>query len=150
MKSKIAIIHFETRRENKTRWVKQAQSEGKKLTEWIADTLNANSQPLEGSMLTKITIPDTVDFSDLHLSRDNDGAVSFDWQPLEAICTACNLDPSLLQNAPEDNVSGLIVAWYAEHLRHGGKRDPVADDLIAETQAENNAGQPFSLPPGRA
>lgn len=50
----------------------------------------------------------------------------------------------------EDNRSRLIVAWYAEHLRNGGDRDPVQDDLIAEAMAEERAGQHVSLPPGRA
>jgi hypothetical protein len=40
MKSSTSVIHFETRRDNKTRWVKQAQLEGGNLVDWITDTLN--------------------------------------------------------------------------------------------------------------
>ncbi|GGE75540.1 hypothetical protein GCM10011533_29900 [Streptosporangium jomthongense] len=45
MKSPTSAIHFETRRENKARWVKQAQSEGKKLNAWITENLNAAIEP---------------------------------------------------------------------------------------------------------
>lgn len=38
-KADTAVIHFETRRENKTRWVKQAQLEGFGLADWITDAL---------------------------------------------------------------------------------------------------------------
>lgn len=38
-KSNTSAIHFETQRDNKTRWVKQAQLEGQCLTDWITDTL---------------------------------------------------------------------------------------------------------------
>lgn len=44
IKSPTAAIHFETRRANKTRWVKQAQREGMKLSDWITHTLNEASQ----------------------------------------------------------------------------------------------------------
>ncbi len=101
-------------------------------------------------MLAQITIPDDVRFSDLHLARDADGMVYFDWRPIERICEVSGIDVALLRDGPEDNVSSLVVAWYAEHLRHGGERDPVQDDLIAEMLAEDTAGQHVSLPPGRA
>jgi len=45
-KSERAVVHFETRRANKARWVKQAQRDGKPLAQWIEDTLNENSKPL--------------------------------------------------------------------------------------------------------
>lgn len=44
-KADTAVIHFETQRDNKTRWVKQAQREGMKLTDWITRTLNDASAP---------------------------------------------------------------------------------------------------------
>lgn len=40
MKSSKSVIHFETQRDNKTRWVKQAQLEDRGLADWITDTLN--------------------------------------------------------------------------------------------------------------
>jgi hypothetical protein len=39
MKSSTSVIHFETSRDNKTRWVKQAQLEGSGLTDWITTAL---------------------------------------------------------------------------------------------------------------
>jgi len=33
--------------------------------------------------ITKVTIPDDLTFTDLHLARDNDGSVIFDWAVIE-------------------------------------------------------------------
>jgi len=138
-----AIIHLRVPAAIKARWVRASRSAGMRLTDWIVKIVEAH-------MLAQITIPDDVRFSDLHLARDQDGHISFDWTPIERICAASGLDVALLRDAPEDNVASLIVAWYAEHLRNGGERDAVQDDLIAETAAEDAAGQHHSLPPGRA
>lgn len=100
--------------------------------------------------LANISIPDTVSFSDLKLARDADGMVSFDWSPIETICHGSNLPVEILREGPEDNVSGLIVAWYQHHLAAGGDHDAVADDLIAEAMAEEARGQTVSHAPGRA
>jgi hypothetical protein len=56
----------------------------------------------------------------------------------------------MFRNAPEDNVAGLIVGWYQAHRQHGGDSDPVAEDLIAEVEAEEKAGQTVSHQAGRA
>lgn len=69
---------------------------------------------------------------------------------MERICAASGLPVEMFRDAPEDNVSGLVVAWYLVHRRHGGEPDPVADDLFAEVLAEEMAGQTVSHPPGRA
>lgn len=47
-------------------------------------------------------------------------------------------------------MAALIVAWYANHLKNGGQHDPVADDLITETLAEDERGGGISFPSGRA
>lgn len=142
-----AIIHLRVPADLKGRWVRSSRSAGMRLTDWIVKIVEAH---MADKMLAQITIPDDVRFSDLHLARDPDGHISFDWTPIERICSASGLDVGLLRDAPEDNVAPLIVAWYAEHLRNGGERDAVQDDLIAETAAEDAAGQHHSLPPGRA
>lgn len=96
-------------------------------------------------------IPDGIHFSDLKLARNPDtGAVSFDWQSIEKICAASNLPIETLRDGPEDNVAALIVSWYIAHRQAGGAADPIADDLIAEALAEDQAGQTFSHQPGRA
>lgn len=100
--------------------------------------------------MARVVIPDDVQFSDLHLARDSDGHASFDWAPIERICAESGLSSEVLRDGPEDNVSGLIVAWYTEHRRRGGSPDPVAEDLIVETVAEDAAGQYSSHAPGRA
>lgn len=100
--------------------------------------------------LANITIPDTVNFADLKLSRDADGMVSFDWSPVELICNASNVPIEILRDGPEDNVSALIVAWYDNHIAQGGQRDAVADDIISEVVIEQQHGTTVSHKPGRA
>lgn len=99
---------------------------------------------------TTVKIPDDIDFADLKLARDADGAVSFDWSPIELICEASGIDVQMLRDGPEDNISALIVTWYMAHRQAGGEPDFVQEDLIAETLAEESAGQKTSFPPGRA
>jgi hypothetical protein len=95
----------------------------------------------------KIVIPTNVTFSDLKLARDPvTGGVRFSWEPIERICAASGIDISAFRDSHEDNVAGLITQWYEEHLRRGGARDPVQDDLIAEALAEGDV----SYKPGRA
>lgn len=101
--------------------------------------------------LLKVSIPEGVDFADLRLERNpRTGAIKFDWAPLERICAASGIDIAVLRDGPEDNVAGLIVAWYAEHIARGGARDPVEDELIAEALAEDERGGGLSYPPGSA
>ena len=117
-----------------------------RLTDWIIHAV----ETYQMQHIVRYTIPADVDFADLKLARDGDGAVSFDWAPIERICDASGVDVELLRNSSEDNVSTLIVQWYQAHLANGGARDAVQDDLIAETIAEERVGQTVSLPPGRA
>ncbi len=92
-------------------------------------------------MEMKLAIPDGVGFSDLKLTRDAaTGDVSFDWAPIEAICEASGVDVRNFKECDEDNVGGLIVAWYVAHRAAGGAVDQVAEQLIAEVQAETVAG----------
>lgn len=98
--------------------------------------------------LVKIIIADTQ-FSDLKLQREPDGAVIFDTAILRRICESSGIDLNSIL-ADEDNIAGLIVAWYAEHRAAGGEADPVADELIAEVNAEDDRGGGFSYEPGRA
>lgn len=100
--------------------------------------------------MAKVSIPDGLDFSDLRLSRDTDGSVSFDWDVVERICKASGLPVEIFRDTAEDNVAGLIVTWYQAHRQNGGAADPVAEDLIGEVIAEDMAGQHISHQPGRA
>ncbi|MSR14893.1 MAG: hypothetical protein EXR86_10095 [Gammaproteobacteria bacterium] len=80
----------------------------------------------------EIRLPDDLDFADLKLARDpNTGDLSFDWAALERICEASGLDLSVLEK-DEDNVSELIIEWYAVHRARDGAPDPVQEALIAE------------------
>ena len=85
-----------------------------------------------------ITIPAGLEFSALQLSRDPvTGSVSFDWKPIETICAASGIDSQTFRAQHEDNVAGLIVAWYVQHRQGGGLADPVAEQLLAEVEAED-------------
>lgn len=143
----IATIHIRTEAARKGRWIRASRAAGMSLADWIIAAVEA--QLMQQTMI-KICIPDDVHFGDLKLSRDADGMVSFDWTPIDRICAASGVDPLILREGPEDNVSGLIVQWYQAHLAAGGERDPVQDDLLAEIMAEDAAGQHHSHAPGRA
>jgi len=89
----------------------------------------------------RIQIPDDLDFSALQLSRDPITLdVSFDWAPIEAICKHSGIDIALLKEQDEDNVAGLINAWYIAHRQNCGAPDPVQEQLLAEVIAEDIAG----------
>lgn len=64
--------------------------------------------------------------------------MEFDWAPIEAICVASGLDIALFRDQHEDNVAGLIAAWYAMHRQRGGASDPVQEEIIAEALSELN------------
>ena len=98
----------------------------------------------------KISIPENIDFSDLELGRSTTGEITFNAEIINAICDASGIDPKVFWESHEDNMAGLIIDWYANHLKNGGERDPVADDLIAETLAEDQRGDGISYPPGTA
>ena len=100
---------------------------------------------------TRIAIPDDLEFSDLRLARDPaTGDVAFDLAPIERICEASGLNVALFRDGPEDNVAGLITAWYDAHREAGGAPDPVAENLIRETVLESQHGHGYSDKPGRA
>lgn len=130
----------------KARWVRQSQRDGRKLSDWLISRVEA--QPM--TQLVAIVIPADLPFSALKLARTPDGSVSFDWAPIERICAASGVDIALLRDQPEDNLAGVLTAWYRQHLAAGGAPDPVYADLIGEVAAEDAAGQHYSHAPGRA
>ena len=98
----------------------------------------------------KISIPQNINFNDLKLGRSPNGGITFDAEIINAICEASGIDPKVFWESHEDNMAGLIIEWYASHLKNGGEHDPVADELIAETMAEDQLGGGISYPPGSA
>lgn len=97
-----------------------------------------------------LSVPDDLDFAALKLARDADGHVSFAWEPIERLCSIDGIDIVLFREGPEDNVSGLITAWYFAHRQRGGAPDAVQEDLIAEVLLEDGHGGGISHAPGRA
>lgn len=96
---------------------------------------------MEEKIKVLVQIPEDLDFSALKLARDPVTLyISFDWAPIERICTESGLDIRLLREQHEDNVAGLIVAWYMEHRARGGATDPVEEQILAEVQAEDALG----------
>ncbi|HEV3459850.1 MAG TPA: hypothetical protein VHG32_25165 [Thermoanaerobaculia bacterium] len=93
------------------------------------------------SQLT-IRVPEDLDFAALSLRRDPvSREVSFAWAPIERICEVSGVDIQVFRAGHEDNVSGLIIAWYNIHRQHGGAPDAVAEQLLAEVDAENRYGE---------
>lgn len=140
-----SLIHLRVSAARKGRWVRASRAAGMRLSDWIISAVEAQMQ-----QLTLIAVPDDINFADLRLGCDSDGAVSFDWTPIERICAASGVPVELFRDGPEDNVVGLLMTWYRAHRNGGGALDPVAEDLITEATAEDAAGQPYSHAPGRA
>lgn len=141
-----SLIHLRVPTATKGRWVRASRAAGMRLTDYITCAVEAYMQ----QQLTRVAIPEGLDFSDLHLVREADGSVSFDWGVIERICTASGLPVELLRDGPEDNVAGLLIGWYQAHRQRGGAADAVAEDLIGEVRAEDASGQRASFAPGRA
>ena len=70
-----SLIHMRVPAATKGRWVRASRAAGMRLTDWIVDAVEAHMQ----QQVAKVAIPDDLTFSDLRLSRDPDGSVSFDW-----------------------------------------------------------------------
>ncbi|EAA6842346.1 hypothetical protein DRX19_15100 [Salmonella enterica subsp. enterica] len=141
-----SLIHLHVSAATKGRWIRASRAAGMRLTEWVIDAVEAHIQ----QKIARLAIPDDLDFSDLHLVRESDGSVSFDWDVVNRICKLSNLPVEIFRDVSEDCISALIVGWYQAHRQHGGESDPVAEDLIAEVVAEEKAGQTVSHHSGRA
>lgn len=90
--------------------------------------------------LLGVKIPESLRFADLKLARDPQTlAVSFNWEPIEQICEASGIALTIMRDGPEDNVAGLITAWYAHHREAGGETDLVAEQLMREVRREDAA-----------
>jgi hypothetical protein len=99
----------------------------------------------------RLTIPEGVDFSDLHLSRDpEDGSLVFDMVPIQAICEASGVDFDQIVDGAEPIVTVFIATWYEVHLQEGGLPDPVLEDFMEEARIERERGSGFIYPPGHA
>ena len=142
-----ALIHLRVPAELKARWVRESRAAGMRLTDWIVSKVEAQRM----HKITPIAIPEGVAFSDLRLGRDpKTGDVSFDTAVIERIEQESGLPAGFFMSQHEDALASLITTWYNAHRAAGGDTDPVAEDLIAEVQAEDAAGQGYSHAPGRA
>jgi len=142
-----AAVHLRIPAATKARWVRESRAAGMRLTDWIVQRVEAQTM----KQTTSITLPEGMAFADLQLARDpSTGDVSFSTAAVQAIESASGLPEGFFMDQDEGALASLITTWYAAHLQAGGERDPVADDLIAEARAEDEAGQPYSHQPGRA
>jgi hypothetical protein len=99
----------------------------------------------------RVTIPDGIEFADLHLARDMDnGRVRFSMAPIAAICEASALDLDEVVQGPQPLVGLLIAAWYENHLKEGGVPDPVQEGLREEVRLEMERGDGFAHATGHA
>lgn len=139
-------IHLRVQPATKGRWIRASRAAGMRLSDYIIEAVEEKMQ----KQIARVAIPEGLEFADLHLVREPDGSVSFDWAVIERICAASGMPVELLRDGPEDNVAGLVIGWYQAHRQRGGAADPVAEDLIGEVRAEDAAGQHISHAPGRA
>lgn len=98
-----------------------------------------------------IKIPAGMAFADLDLRRDSStGDVTFEWGVIERICAESGIDVAVFRDNPEDNIAGLMAAWYAQARAAGEPIDIVQEELIAEVRMEDQHGGGLSHKPGRA
>ncbi len=139
-----ALIHMRVPAALKARWVRESQTAGMRLTDWIVQRVEAQMpKPIQ------IVIP-AISFADLKLARDADGHVSFDMGVVAQIERASGLPEGYFMGQPEDLLAGVIARWYASHRAAGGEPDPVYEDLADEVRLEDSHGAGLSHPPGRA
>ncbi len=89
--------------------------------------------------LLRLSIPDTVQFSELELSFVGSD-LAFNWEPIEKICGHNGLNIAIFKHSPESNVCDLLTHWYTKHRESGGALDPVMEEYLAEVQAEEKVG----------
>lgn len=75
-----------------------------------------------------LCIPPDLNFFDLHLRWNEDGAVLFDWDAIERLCAASGIDCGQFRQSGATNVARLINCWYEVHLRNGGPVDMVKEE----------------------
>jgi hypothetical protein len=89
----------------------------------------------------QIRIPAEIEFADLCLEREAEtGDLLLDWEPIDEICDASEIEVEVFTEASEESLIALLLAWYAEHRRHGGESDQVMEMILAEMQAEQQYG----------
>lgn len=139
-----ATIHLRVPAATKARWVRESRAAGRRLSDWIIERV-------EGRMdMQAIVIPAGMDFAELRMARDPDGAVSYDAAVVERVALASGLPADHFAIRPEDALAELVVSWHASHRAAGGDADPVTEDLLAEMRAEDERGGGLSHQPGRA
>jgi hypothetical protein len=82
----------------------------------------------------KLEVPDDLDFGLLKLSRDQDGSIAFETDPVRCIAVKNGLDPAIFE--AEDNAAELFIGWYVVHRKRGGAEDAVMEQILAEIKAE--------------
>lgn len=77
----------------------------------------------------KIQVPRNLDFAELGLWHDDaTGKITFSQSVILKLAEHNGISSDLLTL---DNVSGLIVAWYFNHVENGGDKDLAAEKMIA-------------------
>ena len=132
-------IHLRVPAPIKGRWVQASRAARMRLTDWITVAVEAYMS----QQLARAVPPPRIGFC-----GSAPGARGRRQRQFRRRRAAAHLPIELMQS--EDNVAGLIIGWYGIHRQHDGAPDPVAEDPIAETGAEDRAGKQYSLQPGRA
>lgn len=117
-----------------------------RLTDWIIERVEVQQM----QQITPISIPADLTFAALRLARDADGMVSFDTSVISRIEAASGLSDGFFMGQHEGAIAELLTYWYRLHIAAGGNPDPVQEDLIAESRAEDERGGGYSHQPGSA
>ncbi|KTC68997.1 hypothetical protein Lbir_2191 [Legionella birminghamensis] len=93
----------------------------------------------------QINIPADIHFSQLTCKRLPTSNLLFNWEPIEALCKANNMDIGFFKETNEENVVDLIWDWYFQ-CRNDGVIDSTMEEMINEVATEEQRGQAFSFP----
>lgn len=80
-------------------------------------------------MPTLIKVPLGISFDALQLAFTADGSIQFDFDVIEAICRANNMNPAVF-SADQGKVVALVAAWYIRNRLDGGIRRPLVERLV--------------------
>lgn len=85
----------------------------------------------------RVGIPHGIEFDALQLARDaQTGDIHLDMDVLRAVADA---NPGV-RIETEDDICGVLVAWYRAHRAAGGDADQTMEQIAAEVEAEDRIG----------
>lgn len=74
-----------------------------------------------------ITIPPKINYLDLGVHKTDNGLIGYNMSVFKELLTYNRL---YLGQLNQDDVESILVMWYIEHRKQGGKRDDTTEALV--------------------